>query len=118
MLGLVILVVFDWLGMLLNREFGIPLPGSVIGLILFTLALFMKAVKLEWVERTGQFLLRNMMLFFAPVIVGTMSFFSLFTHNGLPLVGGLVGGTLFTLAMTAAVTELLLAKEESGRESA
>ena len=46
--GLAILVSFQLLGWYLHRE-GVPLPGAVLGLILFTVGLFTGLIKLQFV---------------------------------------------------------------------
>lgn len=76
MTGLAILTLFYFFsGIVLRTVLGIPLPANVIGLLLLTLGLFTKTFKLEWVEDAAQFLLKHLMLFFAPFIVGTIVFF-------------------------------------------
>ncbi|KIL39860.1 hypothetical protein SD70_17520 [Gordoniibacillus kamchatkensis] len=74
MLGLVILLAFEAAGYAVRLLLHVPLPANVIGLILFTLALQFGLVRLAWVEAAAEFLVKHLMLFFAPVIVGTMAF--------------------------------------------
>ena len=49
--GFAIIAGFYLAGLLLKEALGIPLPGNVIGLLLFAAALFLGVVKLERVER-------------------------------------------------------------------
>jgi len=106
MVGFAILLAFHLLGYAVKAAVSIPLPPNVIGLILFTAALFLKIVKLEWVEQSAQFLLRHMMLFFAPLIVGTIAFFPLLGREWLAAVVSLIGGTVVVLLVTGWVTTL------------
>jgi holin-like protein len=73
MRGFAILLIFYLVGIVIQEGLDIPLPSSVIGLVLFTLFLFMGFIKLKWVERTASLLNRHMLLFFAPIIAGTLS---------------------------------------------
>lgn len=104
--GLAILFGFQWLGTLIHQVSGFPLPGNVIGLALFTTALFTRVVRLEWVEESAQFLLKHMMLFCVPVIVGTIAFVPVIINNGVPIVLSLVFSTLVTVLVTGWVTQL------------
>ncbi|MGC4063342.1 MAG: CidA/LrgA family protein [Polyangiaceae bacterium] len=70
--GLAILLAFNLLGLWLQHR-GVPLPGECHRPeCLFVACLFARIIKLEWVEPTANILLRNMLLFFAPVIVGAI----------------------------------------------
>lgn len=105
MKGLAILFGFFWAGTIIHQTTGIPLPGNVIGLALFTAALFTGLVKLEWVEKSAQLLLKHMMLFCVPVIVGTIAFVPVIVNNGVPIVLSLVLSTIVTMLVTGWVTQ-------------
>lgn len=111
MRGLAILLCFHFAGLLARSLLHVPLPANVIGLLLFIAALFAGWVKLEWVEESAQFLLRHMMLFFAPFIVGTIVFFPVIGGNALGIGLSLVVGTLIVLLVTGKVTTALARKE-------
>lgn len=70
-LGTAIIVGIFLLGDLLHR-IGVPIPGGVLGLLLFYVGLQLRIIKLEWVERAAGFLLRHMILLFLPLTVGLM----------------------------------------------
>src|SRR5690606_6605721 len=110
MLGFAILLGFNTLGVLVQTLLSLPLPGNVIGLILFILALSLKWIRLEWVESTSQLLVKHMMLFFAPLIVGVVSVANLIGHEWLIVTAGIVISTLLTLIITGASSQLLLKK--------
>ncbi|CAN7410312.1 CidA/LrgA family protein [Paenibacillus sp. LjRoot153] len=114
MLGLAILLAFNFIGIWLQTSFHIPLPGNVIGLILFTIALFAKLVKLEWVETTANWFTGHMMLFFLPFVVGTMAFFPLIGRNWLSIGVGVMGSTIAVLIVTGFITSKLQRHEEKG----
>ncbi len=99
-------------GTIIQGTTGVPLPGNVIGLALFTAALFLKLIKLEWVEDSAQLLLKNMMLFFVPIIVATIAFWPDILRNGLPIVLTLVFSSLVTLAVTGLVTQGRAGKDQ------
>lgn len=103
MQGLAILLLFNLAGYFLSNVAKIPLPPNVLGLIFLFLALQMGLVKLAWVEQSAQWLLKHMMLFFAPIVVGVVMSFSLIVKQWLPISVSLIGGTLFVLLLTGTV---------------
>jgi holin-like protein len=115
MLGLAILLTFNFIGIWLQTSFHVPLPGNVIGLILFTIALFAKLIKLEWVETTANWFTGNMMLFFLPFVVGTIVFFPLIGANWLSIGVGVVGSSVCVLVITGFVTSKLQRREDTGQ---
>jgi holin-like protein len=117
LLGFSILTGFYLLGIILQTTLHIPIPANVIGLILFTASLFMKLVKLEWVEDAGQFLIRHMLLLFAPFVVGTMVFFQLIGENAVQLLVSLFASTFGVLLITGWSAKLLNRKERDRHES-
>ena len=110
MRGLAVLLSFHFAGLLLRELLHVPLPANVIGLILFIAALFGGWVKLEWVEESAQFLIRHMMLFFAPFVVGTIVFLHVIGSNALGIGLSLIAGTLIVLLVTGKVTAALSKK--------
>jgi len=107
MAGFAILLAFHLLGLLIQKWTSLPLPANVIGLILFTACLFLKIVKIEWVEESARFLLKHMLLFFMPFVVGTMVWFGEIRDSALAIVGGLLLSTLLSLAVTGWLTRWL-----------
>jgi holin-like protein len=107
MAGFAILLGFHLLGLLIQKATSLPLPANVIGLILFTACLFLKIVKIEWVEASAQFLLKHMLLFFLPFVVGTMAWFGEIRNSALAIIGGILLSTLLSLAATGWITQWL-----------
>jgi holin-like protein len=111
MRGLAILLGFNLLGALLQAA-RVPLPGNVIGLILFTACLFLGIVKLEWVEESAHFLLRHMLLFFAPAVIAAIPLFRQFGNDWAAIGGSLVGSLLVVLLVTGWVATWLIPRGE------
>lgn len=107
MLGFAILLAFNFIGYAIQMGLHVPLPGNVIGLILFTAALFAKLIKLEWVEGAASFLTRHMMLFFVPFTVGIIAFAPMLGENWISICSGIVGGTFAVLWVTGWVSSML-----------
>ena len=110
MIGLAILLLFNLMGFVLRHYVGVPLPENVLGMLLLLLALSVGIVKVEWVEGAAGFLLKHMMLFFAPIIVGVLPLMPVLWANAAPVAGGLVFSTLVTMAVTSLAAQGLMRK--------
>lgn len=52
----------------------IPVPFSVISLVLLTLLLYKKVLRPGQIEHAGSFFIKNMGIFFVPAVVGTLEY--------------------------------------------
>lgn len=100
--SLCIIFGFSYLGELLNEIFNLPIPGSIIGLLLLFVALYSRIIKLESVEASALELQKNMGFLFVPLIVALMDKLEMFHTYGLQL--GLV------IIITTTITYLIVAK--------
>jgi holin-like protein len=116
MRGLAILFGFQLLGTAIAEWLHLLLPGNVLGLILFLIALFAGWVKVEWVEQTSAFLLKHMMLFFTPFIVGTIAFLPLLSREWAPILLTLTLGTSATLIAAGVSAKLWIRTEAAAGE--
>ena len=115
-LGNVIIVAIFLLGDFLHR-LGVPIPGGVLGLLLFYAGLQMGVVKLRWVERAAGFLLRHMVLLFIPLTVGLVDMGALISRQGWTIIASLVLSFLAVLLVTGLLGDRLLAAANDGTEA-
>lgn len=79
---------------------GLPLPGSILGMLLLTALLQMKVVKLEWVQTVADLLVKNLGFFFIPPGVALMLYFDIIRAEFWPIVGATLISTLLVLVFT------------------
>jgi holin-like protein len=91
-----IILLFIFLGEVLNKLVGIPIPGNILGMILLLLCLLMGFVKLQQIDEVSKFLLDHMAVLFVPAGVGLIS------------VTGLVKDTWWILLLIAISTTFLV----------
>jgi holin-like protein len=108
MRGFAILLLFNLVGVIGHTVARIPIPGPVLGLILFTICLFLGVVRLEWVEQPASLLLKHMLLFFAPVVVGAIAFFPELRAQWLAITVSLVASTIAVMLVTGWTATLLI----------
>ncbi len=82
------------------------IPGSILGMVLLTLSLEFKLLKLSAVEDASDFLIRNMAFFFIPPGVGMMVNMQLIADNWLAITVAVIVSTVLVLAVTALVSQI------------
>ncbi|MBT2755314.1 CidA/LrgA family protein [Mesobacillus foraminis] len=104
--------VFLYLGAALKLiiPISIPIPGSMFGLILLFLALCLNLVKLEWVEKGGNWLLAELLLFFIPSAVGIVNYDDILSLQGVEIVLLISISTIIVMGMTALIAERITGK--------
>jgi holin-like protein len=107
MRGFLILVAFQLAGVGLHRV-GVPLPASVLGLLLFTTALATEVVPLKWVEQTAEYLVRHMLLLFIPLVAGLTQMSAELRRDGVALLASLVVSLFVVLLTTGGMAHFLL----------
>ncbi len=79
--GLVILVTFYVISAFIIKLFNIMLPPAILGLALLAAALISGIIKEEWIEKTSNFLIKNMAMFLVPLMGGLIVYKSLLFKN-------------------------------------
>ena len=85
---------------------GVSVPSSIIGMLFLTTMLKTKVVRLEWVETTSSFLVKNMGFFFVPPGVALMLYFDVIRAELMPIVVATVVSTMLVLVTTGWVHAL------------
>lgn len=68
-----IILTMYFLGVVLQALLKLPIPGTILGLIILFLALYGGIVKIEMIEEVSEFLLAHMSFLFLPAGVGLMT---------------------------------------------
>ena len=88
-------------GELLSGVIPLPIPTSVLSMLLLLALLLTRAVKLRHIEQFGDFLLKNMAFFFIPAGVGIIEQFDLLKNYFVPFLFICCVSTVITFAVTA-----------------
>ncbi|MDL4842651.1 CidA/LrgA family protein [Aquibacillus rhizosphaerae] len=94
----------------------VPIPASVLGMIVLYGCLVKGIVSLNYIERAAVFLINHLGFFFIPFAVGLMNYGGLIRASGWQLLMMIVGSTLIGLVVTSGITQYLSAKEQSKHE--
>lgn len=101
-----VLFAFLVAGELLVRFTGIPVPSSIIGMVLLCASLKLGVVKLKWVDKLSSFLVHNLGFFFVPAGIGLMNCLGLIADQWMPIVFASVISTAIIIAVTGWVHQL------------
>ncbi|WP_445117070.1 CidA/LrgA family protein [Acinetobacter sp. WZC-1] len=96
-----VLIVFWWLGSMVQSIFHLPVSAAFIGLLMMLTGLMTGVVKLQWIKSGSSFMLSHLVLFFLPPFVGLINYQQLFIKEGWQLLITVVTGTICVMAFTA-----------------
>ncbi|MCF6463631.1 CidA/LrgA family protein [Clostridium sp. Cult1] len=71
--SLILIILF--IGQVLQQKYNIPVPGTILGMIILLLLLITRVLKIERIEKISDVLLKHLTLFFVPSVVGIMNLF-------------------------------------------
>lgn len=103
------------LGQGLSHFLPIPIPGSVIGMLLLLGLLLMKWVKIKHVETVGHFLLKNMAFFFIPAGVSVMENYAALQGKIIVLLLICIMTTIITFGATGIAVKMVIGLQEKTR---
>jgi holin-like protein len=105
--GIAYIFIFLFLGESISSILNIPVPGNVIGMILITLSLKFKIIKLEDVKAPADFLVKNMALFFIPPGVGIILYTDMIKNDWIAVIVSLFLGTFAVLIVVGILQQKL-----------
>ena len=113
---LMIIFMISLVGEGISSVFHLPVPGSIIGLVLLFLALQFKLLRLRHISMVGNFLLANMTILFLPPAVGIMEKFQVIAPYLLPIILIVLGAIVLNVCVIAVVVQLIKTRFEGDYE--
>ncbi len=109
--GFAILLLLQFIGELLARGCGLPIPGNVIGMGLLLVALAQGWIQVDWIRDAADLLLSHLALLFIPAGVGVMVYFDLLRREWFAITVALVVSSFAVMAVTGWVETWLDRRE-------
>lgn len=103
-----IIFLINYVGILLSKILHLPLPGTIVSLLLLFLMLQFKVLKLEKIENAGNFLLLNMTIFFMPPTVKIIDSYELLEKDLFKIIVIIIVSTFLTMGITGKVVQLMI----------
>ena len=107
-----LIISFTYAGEIISKLLNLPIPGSVIGMLLLFAALYFKIVKVSDVETVGVFLLDNLSILFLPAGVGIMVYFPVIRETWWSLLLITLVVTILTMVVVGRVVQAVKCKFE------
>ena len=112
-LQLALIMLITFIGTEVQKLLHIPLAGSIVGLMLFFLLLQFKIVPESWINVGADFLLKTMVFFFIPSVVGIMDVASNITMNYILFFIVIIIGTCLVALSSGYIAEKMLEKSNT-----
>ena len=112
-LQLALIMLITFIGTEVQKLLDIPLAGSIVGLMLFFLLLQFKIVPESWINVGADFLLKTMVFFFIPSVVGIMDVASNITMNYILFFIVIIIGTCLVALSSGYIAEKMLEKSNT-----
>lgn len=112
----IIIVGIYLMGELLSKNFKLPIPGNIIGMLLLFILLCTNIVKVTQIEDVSNFLLDHLAFFFIPAGVGLLNSFNIVKDNFLGLIIICLLTTIVTIASTGLVAQYVHGKFKNKRK--
>lgn len=106
-----IIMTISLLGEILSRLSPLPIPASVLGIVLLFAALCLKIVKIEQVKEVGTFLTSILSVLFVPPVVGLLEQWTVIQDSILVIVLLSVMTTVTTFYISGGITQLVQDRE-------
>ena len=94
-----------FLGELIQKALGLPIPGNVIGMLILFVGLYTGMIKLEMIDRISDFLLENLSFFFLPAAVSLITSFGLLEGKWSEILTVSIISTVIILGVTGLTVE-------------
>ena len=104
-LGFIILISFYYLSIFILSFIPIKLPPTILGLILFAIALICGLIKEKWIEKTCNWLIKNMAMFLLPFLGGLVAYQDLIFKNLVPILLVIFITTTLGIVLTGLIIE-------------
>ena len=108
-----VILAFSFLGEVLHQVLPLPIPASVYGLVFMLAALMTGVLKLHQVKETSAFLIEIMPVMFIPAAAGLIDSWGILQPVIIPLGIITVVTTVFVMAVTGLVTQVIIRKGKS-----
>jgi holin-like protein len=91
----------------LAEHLHLPVPGSLLGIIVIFILLQTNVIQLNWVDLGAKWLIAEMLLFFIPSAVGVIQYKSLMLSNGLRILLVIMSSSIMVMACAGVIAQKL-----------
>ena len=107
-----IILVINFVGVIIQNIFHLPLPGTILGMLILFVLLWTKVLKVESIEKICDFLILNMIIFFLPPAVELLEYMALLKTGFLKIIILLIATTVITMIVTGKTVDFCIKRME------
>lgn len=96
----------------MSQLFSLPLPGSIVGMLILLVLLLTGVAKEAHIADTANFFLEKMPFFFIPAGVSVMVAYQFIQGQLAAVIGTIVVSTLAVLMISSLVTQLIIKRKK------
>lgn len=111
-IGLSIISIIYFIGFYITHFFELPLPSSILSLLLLFLGLTLKIIPVKLIKSSCTSIIYIMPLFFIPASMGLFDHFSLFKKNSFALIGSTFISSLIVFVCMAFVIDQIIQRKK------
>lgn len=89
----------------LVKQFHLPLPANIVGMLIMLALILLRILPLNWVKAGARWLLAEMLLFFVPAVVAVVNYAQLLMVEGWRIFLVIAISTMLTLGATGLVVD-------------
>ena len=104
---------FSLLGEALNRMIPLPIPAAVYGLVLLFVALCLKIIKVDQIDKVSGFLLTILPILFVAPAVNLLESWEILAPHVLSIVLLVVSSTILVFAIAGVISQIFCRKEKN-----
>ncbi len=105
-LGLILVALA--IGIAVQHYLDLPIPGSIIGMLVLFIAMASGLIPAEAVKPTANLFIRYMILMFIPISVGLIEHYELLINNAVSILASTIGGSAIVMIILALMLEKIL----------
>ena len=105
-------MVINFAGVIIQNIFNLPLPGTILGMLILFVLLWTKVLKVESIEKVCDFLILNMIIFFLPPAVELLEYMTLLKTGFFKIIILLIVTTVITMIVTGKTVDFCIKRME------
>lgn len=113
---IIALFIFSYIGDLISSLLKLPIPGSIVGLLLLFLCLYFKIIPETYIKDGAGFILVILPLFFIPATVGIIQYPNFLSGKGAILIGIVIASTFLTMIVSGYSSQFVEKKMKEREE--
>lgn len=112
--GFVVILIINSICIYLVKALSLPIPAPLLGMILLSVLLFAKTIRVERIKDAGMMLLENMGMLFIPPAISIMLYFDVIAGELWRILLVVFLSAIIVMLVSGKIVQFMLDKREGG----